>query len=613
MRIPRAFEKPAFHIVLIALLGLLAYSNTFEVPFQWDKSFIQGNPIIKDLTNFLEPSKAEGLKQHDALRRRYIGYLTFAFNYRLHGLSVAGYHVFNNALHVLNALLVYLLVVQTFKTPFLRGTSQHGHIGYTALFASLFFVLHPVQTEAVTYIFQRLASLVTFFYLGSLVFYAKWRLLCESEKGRRGESATVSFAGAPVRFFAVSSFYALSLLFAVLAMKTKENAFTLPFVIALYEFLFFDGSPMRRMLRLSPILLTLFIIPLTLVGTDKPPEEIIAAIESSIRGVEGTAKGAYFLTQLRVLVTYGRLLLLPINQNLYYDYPLYNSFSDAEVILSLLCHLSVFALAVFLLCRSRYQTAALRVLAFGIFWFYVTLSVESSVIPLPMVINEYRVYLPSVGAFFAATSGAMLLLKTLRNDAFKAVFASALVLMVASLFTATYARNNIWRDELTLWNDVVKKSYGLPAGHINLGVAYASKGMIDEATKHYLIALKMEPNNAEAHNNLGNAYAAEGLTDKAIEHYLIALKLEPNNAEAHNNLAVAYNSKGLFGGAIDHYKAAISLRPDLTEARLNLGVAYLDSGSRDEARREFEAVLQIDPNNPKAARFLNYIDEPGAR
>ncbi|MDP2167408.1 MAG: hypothetical protein Q8J64_03645, partial [Thermodesulfovibrionales bacterium] len=402
----RFLNKTPFHLALIALLGLLAYSNTFDVPFQWDDkyTFIEGNPIIKDLGYFLEPSKAEGLELYDTLKTRYVGYLTFALNYKLHGLDVRGYHIVNIAIHIINSLLVYFLVVLTFRTPFLsnplflnnppsppfaKGGLSEGNL--IALFSALLFVSHPVQTEAVTYIFQRLASLCAFFYMLSLLLYIKSRLTEKKTK---------------------YAFYAMSLFSAVLAAKTKENAFTLPLVIALYEFFFFKGSINRRMLGLVPLLLTMLIIPLSLTGIDKPAGEIISGIGPITEGYQDILRWDYLFTQFRVIPTYIRLLFLPINQNIDYDYPVYNSFFDLEVLLSFFFLLSIFGSALYLFYRSKFKPD-LRLISFGIFWFFITLSVESSIIPIPMVINEYRLYLPSFGAFAAAAGGALILLKGL--------------------------------------------------------------------------------------------------------------------------------------------------------------------------------------------------------
>jgi hypothetical protein len=168
-------------IVLTVLLSLFAYSNTFRVPFQFDdKPVIVENPIIKDLRYFATPSEAKVFTEHfgyHTFRSRYIGYLTFALNYRLHGLDVRGYHILNLLIHISTAVLVYFLIILTFQTPFLRESQMRESCRYIALFASLLFACHPVQTEAVTYIWQRVASLAAMFYVLSIVMYIKARLL----------------------------------------------------------------------------------------------------------------------------------------------------------------------------------------------------------------------------------------------------------------------------------------------------------------------------------------------------------------------------------------------------------------------------------------------------
>ncbi len=179
-------QKPILHCLLIALVALLAYSNTFQSPFQWDEEdFIVQNPIVRDLEYFANPSKAKGIDPDYEifLRTRYVGYLTFAVNYQIHGFDVLGYHIVNVIIHILNAVLVYLLVQLTFKTPFLKETTLRNHSGPIALFSALLFVSHPAQTEAVTYIFQRHASFVTLFYIGSLVCYILWRSKGEAKEG----------------------------------------------------------------------------------------------------------------------------------------------------------------------------------------------------------------------------------------------------------------------------------------------------------------------------------------------------------------------------------------------------------------------------------------------
>ncbi|MEF9427495.1 MAG: hypothetical protein L0956_10155, partial [Candidatus Mariimomonas ferrooxydans] len=258
------FQKPVVHMVLIIVLSLLAYSNTFQGSFSFDDGrFIVKNPVVKDLSYFTESSKLMGHHIHYVLKNRFMGYFTFALNYKLHGLDVTGYHIFNLLIHIINALLVYLLVIISFKTHFLNKSPIKGYSGYIALSAALLFACHPVQTQAVTYIYQRVTSLATLFYLLSLVMYIKARLSSTS-------ASTLTC-------------YAVSFISAVLAMRTKEIAFTLPVMITLYEFMFLRGKIKTRLLYLVPILLTMLIIPLTLINLDTPVGELIGDVSEATK------------------------------------------------------------------------------------------------------------------------------------------------------------------------------------------------------------------------------------------------------------------------------------------------------------------------------------------
>ena len=201
--------------------------------------------MIRDIRHLIDPQ--------NIYNNRFIGHLTFALNYQLHELNVAGYHIFNLFIHLLNALLVYWLMILTFRTPYASAYLQKDVLKtsdpyrWVPLFTALLFVSHPVQTQAVTYIVQRFASLSTLFYLVSLVMYIKAR---GSDSSKRARYA----------------FFAASIISAVLAMRTKEIAFTLPVMVFLYEFMFFRGDIKKRMLYLLALLLTMFIIPLSMMS-----------------------------------------------------------------------------------------------------------------------------------------------------------------------------------------------------------------------------------------------------------------------------------------------------------------------------------------------------------
>ena len=624
-------SRPAVQMVLIAVIGILLYSNTLHSPFQWDElKFIETNPIIKDLGYFLDPSRAEGLELYATIRHRYVGFLTFALNYKINGLEVTGYHLVNISIHIINSLLVYLLVILTFKTPFFeayrsplfaRGKSESALTmnNMVAFFTALVFVSHPLQTEAVTYIFQRLASLVTMFYLISLIMYINFRLKDQAKvkveiKTEPEDRANNKFLPLIFTFASTYAYYLLSVLFAVMAMKTKENAFTLPLMIATYELSFFNGRMGKRTLRLIPILLTLLIIPLTLTGIDKPAGEIIGSMADVTRGDASISRMDYLFTQFRVIVTYIRLLFLPTDQNIDYDYPVFHSFFDKPVLMSFLFLICILCLGIYLFYRSRATNGgqgsagrASRLIAFGIFWFFITLSVESSVIPIPMTINEYRVLLPSVGAFLGIITAVFLLFEKIQSSRVRVLAVSSSLLVILIFSYAAYARNGVWEDEISLWEDVVKKSPQNPRGHNNLGYVFYKKGLTDKAITQYNIALQLKPDYADAHNNLGIAYKTNGLIDKAIEEYMTVLSLDPASVYARSNLGNAYRVKGSPDKALEQYEAALRLNPDFAEAHFNKGIIYLEKGLIEEARIELETALRINPDYKKARHLLSTI------
>ncbi len=528
-------SRTPVHIILIVSLGFLVYSNTLHAPFQFDdQANIVDNTAIRSFEVFRDPLKIKELDSPVNAKvlfgTRYVGFLTFALNYRLHGLDVFGYHVVNIAIHIINALLVYWLIRLSFRTPFFKGSifdadaapaANKNLVGIIALFSSLLFVAHPLQTQAVTYIVQRLTSLATLFFLLSLTLYIRARL---------SESVAACYG-----------IYCASIVSASLAMLTKEISITLPVIIGLYEFMFFKGKMGKRFLFLLPAFLTVLIIPFAMITVNSAIADLDTATAFRIAGSKSISQWEYLLTQFRVIVTYIRLMFPPVVQNLDYDYPIYRSFFDMEIVLSVLFLLSLFGFGIYLLRRSSRlnmrNNHILRLSAFGIFWFFITLSVESSIIPIHDVIFEHRVYLPSVGFFTAIValiiSARIFLLNKL--VILKKALVPVLAVIVLILSGAAYVRNTIWQDEIKLWEDVVKKSPNKARVHYNLGVIYDKKGRIYEAIEEYLEVIKLSPNHADAYNNLGAAYAKTGHPDKAVEKFYIAAKLRPEDADIQKN------------------------------------------------------------------------------
>ena len=317
---------------MLAVLGFVIYSNTFRCSFVFDDHV------------FLK--KASGIHHFidihtiwQAFNTRFVVGFSLALNYWLGKENVFGYHVFNLVVHVLNSFLVYQLVCLTFQTPRLKkGSSLDPKL--IGFLTSLVFLTHPLQTQGVTYIWQRATSLAALFYIGALVFYVKSRLKASWKD------------------------YALCLLFAILGMFTKEIVFTLPLMILLYEFLFLDKKS-RKIFMLIPILASLFIIPLTMTQASEKTLSLIRPngvyfnkAESLVHNLSQMTRTAgddkmtrqeFILTELNVLKTYLRLFVFPVKQSVDYDYPKAKSLLEVNTLLSFLLLLVLFFFGIFLL------------------------------------------------------------------------------------------------------------------------------------------------------------------------------------------------------------------------------------------------------------------------
>ena len=557
--------------LVIAVATALVYSNTFDASFHFDdiQNIVQ-NDALRDPSRLWPPSGG-----------RYLGYLSFALNYRVGGLEVFGYHLANLGIHVCNGLLVFWLTALTLRTPGMRNADAGPLVRrYAPLAAGLLFSVHPLATQSVTYIVQRFASLAALFYLLSVALYVQARLSLEAERPSKGRSA---------------AFYCLSLLAAAGAMRTKEISFTLPLVAAGYELLFF--RPGRRSLLLVPLAATALLVPLGLATQGQGLADVLADVSGFASETREISRWAYLLTQSRVVLTYLRLLILPVEQNLDHDFPISTSLGDPAVLVALALLLGIAGAAVSLLVRARRSNGAPGALVFfGVAWFFVTVSVESSIIPIRDVIFEHRAYLPSAGAAVAMGTAVLWMIERLRFRASVAVQATLALLVTAGpLGAAAYARNLVWKNDLTLWSDVVAKSPLKPGPHLALGLAYKESGRVDDAVHEYGEAICLAPDWAEARSNLGLTYFEQGRIDDSIRELGEAIRLAPGLAGAHSNLGLAFFARGQVDEAMREYREAVRLAPGMAEAHSNLGAAHSRKGQLDEAVAEFREAIRLAP------------------
>ena len=564
----------AFHpraVLALLLFGLLIYSNTFNCGFVFDdQQNIIENPYIRISDLSFENLYKAAFKS--PMHSRPAANISFAVNYYFGRYNVVGYHVINILIHLINAILVYFLASVTFRhidIPKLNTfRSPEVAIACMSLFAALIFIAHPIQIQSVTYIVQRMNSMATMFYLLSLILYIGGRSTIVRWK------RWIQWAGCLLCWF--------------LALGSKEIAATLPLVLLLYEWYFFQDLSknwikhnFKYFMGLIAVLaLTAFIF----LGAD-PLERILGSYAHRDFTLEER-----ILTQFRVLAFYLSLLFYPhpLRLNLLHTITTSHSLLDPiTTLFSLLILVLLCGLAVGIAKKQR-------LVSFCILWFFIHLAIESSVIGLE-IIFEHRLYLPMVGLALMTAYLFFHLLSAHRT--WIVIFSIA---VIVSLGAATYIRNKTWQDSITLWYDVVSKSPQSSRAHYNLGSDLARQGSYKKALEHLSEALKLKPDYTQAHNNLGLVLFKQGKLNQAADHFFEALGMHSGNAAAHYNLGLVMEKKGNFKVAANHYLEALRIKPDFAEAHNSLGVVLQTQGHLIEAVDHFSAALKIRPGFAEA-------------
>lgn len=564
-RIDRYSNKKYLPYFIIALAAALAYCNSFTAPFTLDDfGSIANNYSVHELFDFSEMWKFYA--------NRIVLYFTMSLNYVLFGNYLWSYHAVNLFIHTLNGILIFNIFKKLFSLPYFKNKPASSFVRSISLIAALLFICHPMQVNAVTYIIQRTASLAATFYLLSVNLYMGYRITNRAYK------------------------LALVILSAIAAMFTKENTITIPFMLLLIEIMFFSGDkrlkPVKKISVFILIFLTIPVIPATnmfLHGHSLSDPDITFKASTSMSRLE------YFYTQLNVLVHYIRLLIIPVGQNFDYsnDYPISTSIWDNHSYISLFVLLTILLFALFCCKRNRLIT-------FGILWFFISISVESSFISIKDVYFEHRVYLPSVGFFMFLAGVAAYERKNdggqvylFRHPIMSLLFVSLLLLPIYT--GLTLYRNYIYSDSIRLWNDTVKKAPLSDRAHNSLATAYLNEYDEDRkntedlviAEKEFKIALEINESNSIAHSNLSKVYLLMGMYSECISEAKRALKLSKSEY-AFYNLGSAYAKTGRINEALASFLEGYEHNQHSSFILEALGDMYYKLGDFENAKKYYE-------------------------
>ncbi len=541
-----------FGVLLLTFAGVGSYQNSFSCPFVFDDiGRFPDNPLFREwppwtaLSNSIRPMVD----------------LTLALNHKLGGLHVAAYHTFNLIVHMLAALTLFGILRRTFNLK-----SQYPLYGKAgpclALTAALLWMVHPLQTQSVTYISQRAESLMGLFFL--LTLYNAIRAANSPKPGL---------------------WYALGVVACALGMASKATMAFAPLLVWLYDriYLFPPSNKIKRWRQAFYLgLAASWIFLAALLSKLSNAPKLTAGFEyREITPLQ------YALTQPSVILHYLRLALWP--RPLVFDY-CWPIATTVEQVFPALLALSALMLAVIWLLYRR------PFLGFWGAWFFLTLVPTSSFIPIADAAAEYRMYLPLAAVATLAVVTVYEINRRLTASRFgrwpvlKAAPLALAALIAATLGIMTFKRNQDYRSEESLWADTLAKRPQNIRAYNVLGVYLDEKGKPQEAIPLYEKALQMNPESEITHNNLGLALMALGKNAEALAQFKEAVRLKPEFSDSHYYLGLAFTRQGKLPEAASAFLRATQLRPDDTEAHYNLGLVLQKLGQAEEANRQFQAA-----------------------
>ena len=582
-------QKIFFALSLIVLLFLI-YSNSFDCAWQFDDiTNIATNPRLqlKDLSfGSLEKALTSEVRKPGHLYRP-VACLTFALNYYFGGEDVFGYHVVNVVIHFLASLFLFFFIHRTLHLPSL--SEKYALQAYPiASLAAILWAIHPIQTQAVTYVVQRMATLAGLFYLISMYGYLRFR--------------QVSNPRAKVLYLVlcVSGF--------VLSFGSKENGALLPLSLFLYETVLIQRRPADFLRRGVKKILFVSIGVLVLGVAYLVYEKGGAFSFLNEYAFRPFSLQERLLTQPRIVLFYISLLLYPDpgRFSIAHSFQVSTSFFNPPS-----TGLAILALGATLACLIIFVRRA-PLLAFSFLFFFLNHLLESSVFALELV-YEHRNYLPSMFFFLPVAVGLVKGVHAFRDRPFMKYSMSMFVfVLLLALGHATFMRNFAWKTHKTLWTDALQKAPDQMRVYYSLGLHYRELGQGDKAIHYYLEGLKRSVVHIQneaylLHYELGKAYSALGDRQNAILSYLEAIRLNPALYPALLNLAAQYDAEGNEALAEQYLMKALQANPKSELVHLNLGIHHVRKGMTDAALTHLELALEDENLRARAFLYLGIV------
>ncbi len=551
-----------FIIVFLSFLavGFLIYSNSFNNEFFWDDDdSIVNNTYIKDIKyfpRFFSENLIAGTGQITNYWRPVL-LISFSFDYHLFGLSPIDFHVHNTLLHILSAFLIFILLYKLSKGNLLLS-----------YFPALIFLVHPLQTEAITYIAGRADPLSSVFSLISLIFYYYYR---EKLKNKYVFWSLIAF---------------------ILALLTKEQVILLPLLIASLEIFFFLSrknwkNSLKKLLPFFLISLVYFILRITILNFN----DILSG--STYLESYSSSIGTRLLTFTWVINKYFALLFAPFNLHMAYEVEPVTTIFSWSVFL-FICLISLIVILAYKTWSKN------KLITFGFLWSFIILLPRTNILKINRPMYEHWLYLPIMGFFLAFFGLILLMINRVkdknRKKTLKYVFISLIIIFSIYLSYQTIERNRDWRDPITFYEKNLNYTPNSYIQRNNLGMAYAKSSRHAEAITEYQKAISIADIYPQVHYNLANSLVILNNLKEAESQYLISVDMSPGFSLAYQGLLNIYLSQGEKNKA---YLLLAKLKLNIPEANYNLIAwkTYIFLGDYDKSIESLETLSNIYSDN----------------
>jgi protein O-mannosyl-transferase len=542
-------------ILIIIILGFAVFANTFQNQMFWDDDDnILNNTFVHSFS--LDKFFSENLIAGAGLSSNYWrpALLTiFSLEWQLWDTSVFGYHFVNTSIHILAAIALFYLLFRLFKHKLL------------AFLTTLIFLVHPAQTEAVTYISGLGDPLSGLFIFLGIIFYLRFR--------DSGKASSDNWD-----YFGAIGMY-------VLALMSKDSAVVMPALVALVDFFYLpkDLTTKEKLKIVARAIWPFFVVFGIYTLLRATSLNFINTFNLYNEQNEFTSNFfARLFTFFSVIARYFALMLFPINLHFEKVIPWATSlFASEKVFIGALITTGLLGIAFSQIKKSP-------VISFGIFWFLFRLFPHSNLlVPTSGLMHDHWLYMPLVGVFLAL----FWILLTYTN---KSITVLITILMLAFFSSQTIARNRDWKDPITFYNQTLEYSPDNYRVINNLGKSYAEANRQKEAIDIYTKAIELDPKVSVAHHNLGNSYLRTGQTEKAIEKFNEAIALQPDFIFSYNALAKYYLENGDYVKTRETYESFIPYAENPVEYLLLLRNIALEEKNNPKAKEYLEQALKLD-------------------